>query len=300
MRSPRLVGVGSILVSAAAFGSLPIFARFAYEDGAEPVALLAVRFLMAGAVMLLWMLLSRRPWPRGRTLVALALLGGVGYVGQSFSYFTALTYASASLVSLLLYLYPALVTLLVATVAKERIDRFTMGALGLALLGSVLVIGIGEGGTPIGIALGLAAACIYAVYIVVGSRVTPRVGAIPSTAVILLSAAAVYSVLALIQKPDFPQGSSGWLAISAVAGMSVVAIVSFFEGLNRLGPADASTLSTLEPVVTVLLAAIFLSETIGPLQLVGGTLILAAVILLARHEKSADRRPPKRGPESAN
>jgi drug/metabolite transporter (DMT)-like permease len=50
----------------------------------------------------------------------------------------------------------------------------------------------------------------------------------------------------------------------------------------------------------VLLAAIFLSETIGPLQLVGGTLILAAVILLARHEKSADRRPPKRGPESAN
>lgn len=236
--------------------------------------------------MLLWMLGSKRKWPRGRTLGALVLLGGVGYVGQSFSYFTALTFASASLVALLLYLYPALVTLLAAAVAKERIDRFTTGALALALLGSVLVIGVGEGGEPIGIALGLIAACIYAVYIVVGSRVTPAAGAVPSTTVILLSAAVVYSVVALVQQPDYPDGASGWLALSGVSAMSVIAIVTFFEALNRLGPADASTLSTVEPVVTVLLAATFLDESVGLQQIGGGALILGAVILLARHEKA--------------
>lgn len=52
--------------------------------------------------------------------------------------------------------------------------------------------------------------------------------------------------------------------------------------MARLGAADAATLSTLEPVVTVLLAAIFLGETVGGWQIAGGGIILAAVIVLAR------------------
>ncbi|MDP8937352.1 MAG: DMT family transporter, partial [Actinomycetota bacterium] len=62
----------------------------------------------------------------------------------------------------------------------------------------------------------------------------------------------------------------------------VVAITAFFAGMARLGPADASTLSTLEPVVTLVLAAAVLHERITPLQLAGAALILSAVVLLAR------------------
>lgn len=281
-RRSRLVGVALISVSAACFGALPIFARFTYASGGEPISLLCIRFVTAGIFMMGWMLQSRKPWPRGRLLGSLVLLGGLGYVGQSFSYFTALTMASASLVSLLLYLYPALVTLLAAAVLKERIDAFTLGALSLALAGSALVIGVGGGGKPGGIALGLAAAFIYAVYIVIGSRVTPRAGAVPATTVIILAAAAVFSITALLERPAFPKTLNGWAAAVAVAALSVVAIVSFFEALERLGPADASTISTFEPVVTVVLAWWALGETISAIQLVGGVLILAAVILLAR------------------
>lgn len=221
------------------------------------------------------------------------LLGGVGYVGQSFSYFTALTLASASLVSLLLYLYPALVTLLAAAVLKQRIDAFTLGALGLALAGSALVIGVGGGGKPLGIALGLAAAFIYAVYIVIGSSVTPRAGAVPSTTIVILAAAVVFCVVALLQRPSFPGNVGGWAAAVAVAALSVAAIVSFFEALEILGPADASTISTFEPVVTVILAWWALNETISIVQLVGGAMILAAVVMLARRE------PPHRGASAA-
>jgi drug/metabolite transporter (DMT)-like permease len=60
--------------------------------------------------------------------------------------------------------------------------------------------------------------------------------------------------------------------------------VTFFAGLERVGPTNASTISTFEPLVTVLLAMIFLRETIVPLQLLGGSLILSAVIVLARSE----------------
>jgi drug/metabolite transporter (DMT)-like permease len=63
---------------------------------------------------------------------------------------------------------------------------------------------------------------------------------------------------------------------------TVAAIILFFAGLERVGPTRASVLSTVEPVCTVLLAAALLGESVAPLQLVGGALILTAVVLLAR------------------
>jgi len=60
-------------------------------------------------------------------------------------------------------------------------------------------------------------------------------------------------------------------------------------GLKRVGPTDASMLSTLEPVVTVILAAEVLGERLRPLSLAGGALILAAVLLLAQSELRRSR-----------
>jgi drug/metabolite transporter (DMT)-like permease len=64
--------------------------------------------------------------------------------------------------------------------------------------------------------------------------------------------------------------------------------VTFLAGLERVGPINAATLSTIEPVVTVILAALVLSETITLLRIVGGLMIILAVIILARSEA---RRP---------
>ena len=83
------------------------------------------------------------------------------------------------------------------------------------------------------------------------------------------------------------------MAIFAIALIStVLAFVTFFAGLKRIGPTTASTISTFEPIVAVVLAAIVLGETISPLQAVGGLFILAAVIILARSERwrKKDRR----------
>ena len=65
----------------------------------------------------------------------------------------------------------------------------------------------------------------------------------------------------------------------------MLAFVTFFEGLKRIGPTSASTLSTFEPIVAVVLAAIVLGETISPIQVLGGALILAAVVVLARSDR---------------
>ena len=280
-----LIGVFLILVSGISFGASAIFARFAYEAGTNPITLLFLRFGIASVCMLFMALVRGISVPRGRILLGLVLMGAVGYAGQSFCYFTALTLTSAGLVALLLYLYPALVTVLAVVVLKEPVSKLKIIALIFALAGTALTIGPAGGGKPLGIVLGLGAAFIYSVYILVGSKITKQGTAIQSSAVIITSAAVVYGGLIAIQGASFPKTLYGWASVSAVALIStVLAIVTFLAGLDRVGPTNAATLSTIEPVVTVTLAMLVLGETMTPLQIAGGMMILIAVIVLARSE----------------
>ena len=289
--SPRTTGVVLVAISAASFGAMAIFARLAYDGGADVTAVLFLRFVIAAPCMAVLLAVRRVPWPRGRVLAGLAAMGAVGYVGQSLSYFTALTLASASLVALLLYAYPAIVTVLSVAVLGTRLTPVRTAALAAALVGTALTIGPELSGEPLGVALGACAAVIYSVYILVGSRLTPRTGALPASAVVMTAAAVVYAVVVAVQRPSFPSTAGSWAAVVAIATVStVVAITTFFAGMARLGAADASTLSTLEPVVTVALASVVLDERLAAAQLVGGALILAAVVVLARAPLDSQNR----------
>jgi drug/metabolite transporter (DMT)-like permease len=283
-----LIGVFLILISGISFGAAAIFARFAYEAGTDPITLLFLRFGIASICMILMMLVRRLPLPRGQILLGLVLMGALGYVGQSFCYFTALTLVSAGLVALLLYLYPAIVTVLAMLILKDPISKWKTLALLFALIGTVLTIGPVGGGQPLGIVLGLGAAFIYSIYILVGSKITKPGTAIQSSTVIITSAAVVFGVLIAIRGASFPTTFFGWSSASALALIStVLAIVTFLAGLERVGPTNAATLSTIEPVVTVVLAALILDESITPLRILGGLMILIAVIILTRSELPA-------------
>ncbi|MDO9695030.1 MAG: DMT family transporter [Candidatus Latescibacteria bacterium] len=297
-RRRRLAGFGLILLSALSFGAMPIFGRLAYRSGVDPVTLLLLRFSIATAIMLPVMFAQRLPWPRGRTLLGLIAMGAAGYVGQSICFFTALKHASAGLVSLLLYLYPALVAVLSVVVLKEQLTPRKMLALGLALAGAVLTIGLSGGGTPTGVALGVGAAVIYALYIIYGTHLLKSVPPIPAAAVILAATAVVYAGLVAARGPQWPATAAGWGWIAAIAAIStVVATVTFLAGLERIGPTSASTLSTVEPVISVSLAALVLGERLAPLGLIGGVMILGAVLLLARSELPRQGRPRRRDHE---
>jgi len=291
----KFAGVLLIALSASAFGAMAIFARFAYAAGADVYGLLAVRFVLAAIAMGVVLRVRGISLPPLRRVLALAAMGGIGYVSQSYCFFSALNHAQASLVALLLYLYPLFVTILAAIFLKEKLTTAAVIALVLCSVGAGLTVGGGQG-SPLGIALGLAAAVIYSVYIVVGARVTAGVNAIATTTVICTAAAVVYVAIGILRSsagvpPQFPSTAGGWLALLAIALVStVLAILTFFAGLQRLGAAKASMLSTLEPVVTVLLAAALLGEQIGMAQAVGGGLILLGVLWLTRRASGAPVR----------
>ena len=300
--SERLQGVLLIALSAIGFGAMAIFTRFAYADGADVYGVLLPRFALAGLILLAVVLLRRLPWPPPATLAWLAVMGGIGYNGMSWCYFAALNHAPASLVALLLYTYPTLVTLLAAVFLRERITMRKLGALLLCGLGTVLVIGpnlsAGAGGASLtGIGLGLAAAAIYALYIVAGTRITRGLDPVMTTTVVCLAAAVVLGGLVLLRGMNgmplrLPHSAAGWGGVAGVALVStVVAVIAFFAGLKRLGASLASMLSTLEPVVTVGLAGWLLAESLAGWQWLGGALTLGGVLWLAAGGSAPPEKP---------
>jgi drug/metabolite transporter (DMT)-like permease len=296
----RIIGVILIVISAASFGTLAIFGRYAYAAGLDTFTLLFLRFTFSALLMAVLLVFRRESLPRGGTLGRLVGMGALGYVGQSFSYLTAIKYASAGLVALLLYLYPTFVAVLSTIFLKEKINRIKIIALGLATLGAALTANP-QGGQWTGILLALSAAAIYSVYIIVGTGVMQQVSAVQSSTVIFTAAGIVYGVLTAVKGPHWPVTNAGWLAVAAVTLIAtVIPVVTFLAGLKRIGPTDASMLSTLEPVVTVCLAALLFGETLPPITLLGGGLILAAVLLLTRGELRQNRTPehPQKLPPS--
>lgn len=291
----RLVGVVLIATSSTAFGIMPVLTKVAYEDGADPVGVLSVRFALAGGVLLGLAAARRQALPRGRRLGLLVALGAVGYVAQSLAYFSALTRVSAGLAALLLYLYPALVAVIGVVFLRHRPRPAAVVCLLGALAGTALTIGPVPSGQGLGVLLGLGSAVAYAVYVVVSGGAVRGVGPFAAAGVVMSSAAVVYAGVAAVTRPALPGSGRGWLAVLLVAGVcTVVATSTFFAGLDRLGAPDASVVSTLEPVVSVVLAALVLDERLGPLQLAGGVLVLAAVTVLARlGARDEDAVPPR-------
>src|ERR671930_403958 len=145
-RAVRCSGTLICLASAAAFGAMAVFGKLAYAGGATVGTLLAVRFGLAAA--LLWAggaLADVRGIARRDVAAALAL-GACGYAAQAGGYFAALQRIDASLLSLLLYTFPAIVAAAAVALGRERLDRRRVIALVLASGGLVLVVaGAGTG-----------------------------------------------------------------------------------------------------------------------------------------------------------
>jgi len=282
----QLTGILLIAISAGSFGTLAIFGRFLYADGLDIFTMLFLRFGVAALFMLVILLARKEKFPRGRILLQLIGMGALGYVGQSFSYLTAIKYASAGLVALLLYLYPMFVFVLSVIVLHEKATWVKIVAIISALLGTALTVDP-AGGQLLGILLAISAALIYSVYIIVGTNVMRHVSAVQSSVVIFASAGAVYGILMVFNGVHLPSTSSSWInTVGIVLVATVIPVVAFLAGLERIGPTSAAMLSTLEPVVTVLLAAWIFGERLQSIALFGGGLILIAVIMLTLGEAS--------------
>lgn len=264
---------------------MAIFGKLAYNAQVDVGDLLLIRFAIAAALLLVvaGATGALRGLPR-RSVAAGLAMGGIGYATQSGLFFGALERMDASLLALILYVYPALVMVGAIALGRERASTRRIAALLIASVGTALVLGGAASGSlnAVGTAMGFGAALAYTLYILAGDRVGQGMPPLALTALVCTGATCTFVLASAVRGgPNLTFGAAGWTWLIAIALISTVAaILLFFAGLNRVGPSTASILSTLEPVVTVTLAATAFNESLGTVQLLGGALVLSAVAVI--------------------
>jgi len=280
------------MLGACCYGFFAIFGKLAYQDGGlTPLDVTLWRFLVASAAIWpLWPFWRRHvDWNTlSRKHVATFLGLGVLLAAVALSGLSALERVSATTYTLLLYTFPAMVAL-ASRALGERLSPMGWAALGLALIGCALTVG-GEItiNDPWGVALVFVNALLYGAYLMAIGRLGRGVSGLLSVAIIIPGALASLAPLGIVRGlrlPPTPQSGLALLGLGVIS--TVLAIMLVFAGTARVGATRASILSTMEPILTVILAAILLGERIEPIQYAGGGLIIASVILLQIAGKSA-------------
>ena len=290
MASEYQRGVIWVLISAFSFGFLGIFAKFAYMENVNLITLLFMRFLFASMIMFIYTKFKNIDLKLAKKdLAAVLVLGGLCYSGQAFGFFQALHYLSVGVTTLILYTFPVFVTIMAIYFLKERITRKTIIALLSALIGVFLIVY--SNGIEVnlkGVAFIMASSFIYSIYITLSKITVKNVDPRTMGVYVMLSAAFTFFMIGT---------STGALQINLTLKLfllslllalipTVIAIVTFFKGLELIGASRASIISTFEPLVAVIFGFLLLGETLSIAQILGGIMILTSVLILKKEKQT--------------
>ena len=287
----KIVGYGLAAAGAALFSSKAIFIKLAYLERADASLMLATRMAFSLPFFIaigLYALGKRRraglPPPTARTLGFAVINGFIGYYIASYLDFAGLLYITAQLERLVLFTYPVFVMLLGYLFFKGRITWNGIIAALITYAGLALVFANGitiEGwDTAIGTALVLAAALTFALYQLLAKSLIADMGSLLFTAV-GMSAASIAGLThyAVTAAQIVPHVSWHYLALAAATAIFATVVPSFLinAGLGRIGPQATAMISTISPLVTIILAMIFLGEAFTVIDAIGTALILDGI-----------------------
>jgi drug/metabolite transporter (DMT)-like permease len=291
MGAYRWVGILFALGGTVAFAFRPVLIKLGYE--AAPVSATTLLFLRMAlslpffAAVAWW--LRREPALARRDWAGIVALGFLGYYLASLLDFLGLQYVPAGLGRLIMFLYPTLVVILSALFLARRPTGRELSALAVTYVGIALVLSQRLGTGPehrlflLGAALVFGSAMCYAVYLVTGSQLVKRVGSMRFTAyTMMVSTAPALVQFALLETPAALQlPGEVWLyAILLATVCTVLPVFLVAEALKRIGANHFALIGGLGPVTTVLADFALLEGALTPLQLAGGALVVAGVLLV--------------------
>lgn len=282
-RRSRAFGFGAGVLGALGFGVTVVIGRSLAKAGLGVPTSLGGRFSLGALCLLAILAATGRPLlPAPGERAVVFLLGAVGYAVQSSMFFAGLERGTAAAVTLLFYAYPAMVALAEVPLRRRLPSAPTVGALALALAGVALIVA-SSGDVDItraGIALSLAAGAMFAGYLLLSDRFIARTD--PLTSAAWLAAGTGAALLAYGgARGDLRAPTGYWAHMVGYGAATAVAFAFTFAALRHIGPSHTAVVLTLETFFAVLLAAVFIDETVGGAQVVGGVAIVAAAAVIA-------------------
>jgi len=284
-------GLLYLIVSGMLLGTGGITGRLlSHVTGLSPVAVASYRLAVGGGLIMVFLALTGRRLPRGRTAWArIAVVGALAAIYQA-CYFASVSVTSVSLATLItIGAFPVLVSVMEAATGRRRIDRRMLGTAGLALAGLGLLVGLPSGGFGAGAVL---AGTGLAVIAAGGFATVSIVVATPVDGLDELSTTGLgFTVGGLILIPvagvsvglSFRPGAVALGLLIALGTVpTAVAYTLYFRGLRSISTSTAAVITLLEPLTSAILAALLLRDRLSAAGIVGAVLLTAAVILTAK------------------
>ena len=264
----------------------------------DPQWLTVIRMISAGTIMVLITLLRngqgvKQCFSTPRDALTLLAYGVFGLLLSQYTYLEAINATNAGTATVLQYIGPVLVMVVVCLTAKRLPRKHEAVSIVLVVIGTFLLATHGDIHTmvinPAGLFWGLFAACTLVIYTMLPKRIAPKYGAFLTTGFgTLIGGLAFFAIvrpwpLAVVLPVD------AWLAVLGMVILgTVLAYPMYLQGVNDLGPVKASMLACIEPVSAAVISAVWLGSEFAALDFVGFACILVTVFLLAKPEQPTD------------
>lgn len=272
----------------------------ARHTGLDPLAVATYRLGGGGLLLVAFLLLTRRPRPRGSAAYRrIAALGALAAVFQA-SFFAAVALLGVSLATLLtIGASPVLVLIAETAMRRRRVGLGALGTTALAVVGLVLLVGVPEGGRSLtavlaGGGFALLASAGFATMTMLQARPADGLDELAATGWAFTFGAVLLAPVALMTgglhfAPDVP---SVGLVAGLALGPTAIAYAAYFRGLRTAPAGTAALLALLEPLVGTALAALVLGDRLGPVGLAGAALLIIALVVEATTARTADPQAP--------
>ncbi len=276
-----LRGLVCSMLSACCFGLLPVLGKLGYAQGMDSSEMLQYRFLVASLLLGLWFLVTNPSALRisRRGLLKTALLGGLISPLQSTCFLRSVETIQASTTTLILYFYPALVTLLGALIHRRRVGRKVTLSLLLVTGGCAVVFldAFMREADPTGVAWACGAMVLFSCYLLLVQSLMRGERPLTLSLYVIFWAGLAFTLLRGV--PDVAALDAARAGVALALGLipTVLAVTLLYVAIEAVGSAYASIFSTLEPVTTVIAAALILGEPIFARQVLGAALIVAGI-----------------------
>lgn len=296
----KIKGYIYAILSAAAYGTNPIFAKPLYNDGMNPDSVLLFRYIFAVIVIALMMLYNG--WKRSsiaesfhvssHNMPQLVLLGFLMAM-SSLTLFYSYNYMPVGIASTLLFVYPIMTALIMTLCYHERLSWLVVGCLGIACCGIALLCPMEDGQISlsgnflIGFLIVMLSGLSYAIYLVGLNKTRLRnVASMPVTFYVLIFGTFLFIGRLFFSPLTLPEHPIMWLNLLALGIFpTVVSLVCTAKAIQNIGSTQTALCGALEPVTAVLLGVLILGETVSLRDTIGMILIFIAVSLVVIRRK---------------
>ena len=299
MASSPLKGYLCVVTAAIMWASSGVAGKALFSGGITPFELVQIRVTVSTLLLAIFFsFYSKNLFRiRRRDIGYFFLLGGIAMALVQITYFYTISKIQVAAAIFIQYLAPVMVAFFSICFWKERPTPSKFLSLVLSLAGCYLVVG----GynlhllqmNRVGILCGLASAGCFSVYILLGERGMHRYAPLTVLFYAFLFATFTWHIIYppfQYLRADYSLDQWGWLFYISVMG-TVLPFALFFIGVNYIRSTRATITATLEPISAGLFAYLFLGEGMAPLQIVGGAMVVGAIVLLQLKREQDELAP---------